>query len=154
MDWHDRLRSSGHRLTPQRQLVLEAVVGLGHATPDEILIEVQRTAQAVNASTVYRTLDLLEELGLVTHAHLGHGAPTFHPVTDDPHIHLVCSRCHGIEEVETTMLATLADELTRSRGFSVDVGHVALTGLCSTCQPAAMGEQQGTVQSGTGSSSR
>ncbi len=133
MDWQDRLRASGHRLTPQRQLVLEAVVELGHATPDEVLSRVQRTAAAVNASTVYRTLDLLEELQLVTHAHLGHGAPTFHPITDDPHAHLVCSRCHRVEEVETAMLAQVCDELARERGFRVDVGHVALTGLCQEC---------------------
>lgn len=133
MDWHDRLRASGHRLTPQRQLVLEAVVELEHATPDAILSRVQRTAQAVNASTVYRTLDLLEELGLVTHAHLGHGAPTFHSVTDDPHAHLVCSRCNRIEEVETAMLSQVADELRSTRGFQVDVGHLALTGLCREC---------------------
>ncbi len=133
MDWQERLRASGHRLTPQRQLVLEAVDALGHATPDEILSRVQRTARAVNASTVYRTLDLLEELGLVTHAHLGHGAPTFHPVSQEPHAHLVCSSCHRVEEVETAMLAQVADELRSARGFRVDVGHVALSGLCREC---------------------
>ena len=71
-------RAQGYRLTPQRQLVLEAVAALGHATPDEICAEVRKTARGVNISTVYRTLELLEELGLVTHAHLGHGAPTYH----------------------------------------------------------------------------
>ncbi len=61
------LRAQGYRLTPQRQLVLPAVNELGHGTPDEICLEVQRTAGGVNISTVYRTLELLEELGLVTH---------------------------------------------------------------------------------------
>lgn len=70
-DWKSDLRQRGYRLTPQRQLVLEAVDALEHATPDDILCEVRRTASGVNISTVYRTLELLEELGLVSHAHLG-----------------------------------------------------------------------------------
>ncbi len=79
-DWKTDLRRRGYRLTPQRQLVLEAVDALEHASPDEILAEVRRTASGVNISTVYRTLELLEELGLVSHAHLGHGArPTTSP---------------------------------------------------------------------------
>ena len=72
-DWKSDLRQRGYRLTPQRQLVLEAVDTLEHATPDDILVEVRKTASGVNISTVYRTLELLEELGLVSHAHLGHG---------------------------------------------------------------------------------
>ncbi|MFM7212713.1 MAG: Fur family transcriptional regulator, partial [Actinomycetota bacterium] len=69
--WDERLRAQGYRITPQRQLVLEAVTRLGHGTPEEILAEVQRQATGVNLSTVYRTLDVLEEVGLVTHAHIG-----------------------------------------------------------------------------------
>ncbi|GAA3051019.1 hypothetical protein GCM10020000_35180 [Streptomyces olivoverticillatus] len=80
-DWQSDLRRRGYRLTPQRQLVLEAVDRLEHATPDDILTEVRKTAGGVNISTVYRTLELLEELGLVSHAHLGHGAP---PLTTSP----------------------------------------------------------------------
>ena len=90
------LRSLGMRLTPQRQLVLEAVTTLRHGTPDEIGAEVRRTAGAVNISTVYRTLELLEELGLVRHAHLGHGAPSYHPagpVSEVTHVR-VRESCH------------------------------------------------------------
>jgi Fur family ferric uptake transcriptional regulator len=63
-DWRDRLRERGYRLTPQRELILGAVNRLGHATPDEVLAEVHTQSSAVNASTVYRTLEVLEELGL------------------------------------------------------------------------------------------
>ena len=84
--WQTELRARGYRLTPQRQLVLEAVDRLGHATPDDLVAEVRKTANGVNISTVYRTLELLEGLGLVTHAHLGHGAPTYHAVTGDDHV--------------------------------------------------------------------
>jgi Fur family ferric uptake transcriptional regulator len=76
-DWRNTLRERGYRLTPQRELVLSAVAGWAIATPEEVCAEVQRTAQGVNISTVYRSLELLEDLGLVTHTHLGHGAPTY-----------------------------------------------------------------------------
>ena len=79
----DVLRKRGLRLTPQRQLVLEAVYELGHATPDQVHAKVARTAAGVNITTVYRTLELLEELGLVTHAHLSHGAMTYHGIAGE-----------------------------------------------------------------------
>ena len=72
------LREKGYRLTPQRELILAAVDELGHATPDEVLAHVQQQASTVNVSTVYRTLEVLEELGLVRHAHLTDRAPTYH----------------------------------------------------------------------------
>ena len=78
------LRSRGYRLTPQRQLVLDAVRDARARTPDEIAgARAGEQAPSVNLSTVYRTLDLLEEVGLVTHTHLGHGAPTYHPADDE-----------------------------------------------------------------------
>src|SRR3954451_17278890 len=98
-EWHAQLRARGFRLTPQRELVLQAVVSLGHATPDEIAEEVRRTASGVNISTVYRTLELLEELGLVVHPHLGHGAPTSHAADHADHLHNVCRVCGAIEKV-------------------------------------------------------
>ena len=73
--WDDTLRASGFRVTPQRQLVLEAVTKLEHATPEEIFGDIHQRARGVNVSTVYRTLEVLEKVGLVTHTHLGHGAP-------------------------------------------------------------------------------
>ena len=75
MPWEDRLREQGFRITPQRQLVLESVNQLGHGTPEEILSSVQKTASGVNLSTIYRTLEVLESVGLITHTHIGHGAP-------------------------------------------------------------------------------
>jgi Fur family ferric uptake transcriptional regulator len=135
--WQSELRSRGYRLTPQRQLVLEAVDRLGHATPDELVAEVRKTAGGVNISTVYRTLELLEGLGLVTHAHLGHGAPTYHAVTGDEHVHLVCRSCEHVQEVPPESVAGLVAQLHADRGFVVDIGHVAIFGLCSGCASAA-----------------
>ena len=130
------LRARGLRLTAQRQLVLEAVYRLGHATPDQVHAAVARTAAGVNITTVYRTLELLEELGLVTHAHLSHGAPTYHAVGEDQHVHLVCRACGGVDEVSPAVLDGLVGMLESSRGFLVDVGHVALFGLCAKCAGA------------------
>lgn len=137
--WHAELRARGYRLTPQRQLVLEALNTLGHATPDELAAEVRRVASGLNISTVYRTLELLEELGLVRHAHLGHGAPTYHVAWDDEHVHLVCRDCGGIEEVATQVADGLVARLQAERGFAVDVGHFAVFGRCAHCATARRG---------------
>ncbi|MCW2666552.1 MAG: ferric uptake regulator [Frankiales bacterium] len=136
-DWQSALRSRGYRLTPQRQLVLEAVAALGHATPEEIVARVRETATGVNISTVYRTLELLEQLELVAHTHLGHGAPTYSVATDDEHVHLVCRDCGGIEEAPPAVIVEIVDRLAGERGFQVDVGHFAVFGRCSECAAAA-----------------
>jgi Fur family ferric uptake transcriptional regulator len=132
-DWHARLRSKGYRLTPQRQLVLEAVGELGHATPEDIASAVRRTASGVNISTVYRTLELLEELGLVQHTHLQHGAPTYSVSTEDDHVHLVCRECGDVQEADADLLGEAVRRLADERGFRLDVGHVALFGRCASC---------------------
>ena len=129
-----RLHSLGYRLTPQRQLVLQAVEKLGHATPDEILAEVQQHASAVNVSTIYRTLEVLEELGLVRHAHLSDRAPTYHSVTDHEHFHLVCRNCHRVVSVDPEVVAPLAARLREEQGFVIDVGHLAIFGECVECE--------------------
>jgi Fur family ferric uptake transcriptional regulator len=133
--WQAVLRSRGYRLTPQRELVLQAVKHLTHGTPDEVLTEVQRTASGVNISTVYRTLELLEELGLVTHTHLGHGAPTYHAVSDDAgHLHLVCRDCGRVIETPVEVADSMVEVLSQRYGFETDVTHVALFGRCADCR--------------------
>lgn len=132
--WQDRLRSSGYRLTPQRQLVLEAVEELGHATPEDVLQHVQQRSSAVNASTVYRTLDVLERIGLVKHAHLGHGAPTYHPATAPAHVHLVCRDCDVVQEIDISAAGGLVAALKEQRGFETDVNHLTVFGRCADCR--------------------
>jgi Fur family ferric uptake transcriptional regulator len=129
----DTLRARGLRLTAQRQLVLEAVYQLGHATPDQVHEAVSQTAAGINITTVYRTLELLEELGLVTHTHLSHGAPTYHGVSEEQHVHLVCRTCGGVDDVSAAVLDSLAVALEKEKSFLVDKGHVALFGVCGTC---------------------
>jgi Fur family ferric uptake transcriptional regulator len=137
-NWQTHLRERGYRLTPQRQLVLEAVAKLGHATPEAIVTEVRRTAGGVNISTVYRTLDLLEELGLVSHAHLGHGPPTYHAADVPTHLHLVCGGCGSIQEISPEAVSGVVQRLRDELGFTVDVDHVAFAGRCAGCTAAAV----------------
>jgi Fur family ferric uptake transcriptional regulator len=132
----ERLRQQGYRLTPQRQLVLRAVDKLGHATPDEIFAEVQTQSSAVNVSTIYRTLEVLEQLGLVRHAHLSDRAPTYHSVSDHEHFHLVCRNCHRVISVDPDVAAPLVERLREQHGFVIDVGHLAVFGHCVDCEEA------------------
>jgi Fur family ferric uptake transcriptional regulator len=132
--WQQTLRENGYRLTPQRQLVLEAVTALRHGTPEEICAEVQRTAGGVNISTIYRTLELLEELKLVTHTHLGHGAPTYHAAADEAHLHLVCRDCGSVLEAEVSIADDLVGRLAAEHGFETDVKHFAIYGRCENCR--------------------
>src|SRR5260370_42187170 len=115
--WDEQLRARGYRVTPQRQLVLEAVARLDHATPEEIGAQVQQTARGVNISTIYRTLELLEQIGMVTHTHLGHGAPTYHLATDADHVHLVCRDCGRVTEVGPDAIRPLITALEERHGF-------------------------------------
>lgn len=131
--WKTQLRSHGYRLTVQRQLVLEAVASLGQATPDAIASAVHRTASSLNISTVYRTLELLEQLGVLRHAHLGHGAPTYSMATERPPVHLVCRHCGGVQSAPLAVMAGVVEQLRSAHDFLVDEGHLAISGECRSC---------------------
>ncbi|MCL2541502.1 MAG: transcriptional repressor [Nocardioidaceae bacterium] len=133
-DWREALRGKGYRLTPQRELILAAVNELGHATPDEVLAHVQAKVSAVNASTVYRTLEVLEELGLVRHAHLSDRAPTYHSTQGHTHFHLVCRGCRRVISVDAEDAAAFVESLTTRHAFTPDMGHLTVFGTCSDCQ--------------------
>jgi len=137
--WDEQLRARGYRVTPQRQLVLEAVARLDHATPEEIGAQVQQTARGVNISTIYRTLELLEQIGMVTHTHLGHGAPRYHLAAEAEHVHLVCAQCGRITQVPPEAVAPLVSALDERYGFQTDVGHLTVFGRCESCRAGAPG---------------
>ena len=132
-DWQQLLRDKGYRLTPQRELVLSAVDRLGHATPDEVLAAVREQSAAVNISTVYRTLELLEELGLVRHTHLTDRAPTYHSTTTPQHVHLVCRGCQEVIDARPEEFEQLTKALRAEHGFEVDIGHLTVFGRCGRC---------------------
>jgi Fur family transcriptional regulator, ferric uptake regulator len=133
-DWRTALRKSGHRLTPQRELILQAVQVLGHATPDEVLAHVRQSTTSVNLSTIYRTLELLQDLGLVRHAHLVDRAPTYHSVGGPEHFHLVCRSCKVVISAAPAMARRLAEDLAATHGFTTDVGHLTVFGNCQECK--------------------
>jgi Fur family transcriptional regulator, ferric uptake regulator len=129
-DWRQRLRAQGYRLTPQRELILAAVESLEHGTPDEIFAEVSTRSTAINISTVYRTLEVLEQLGLVRHLHLSDRAPTYHSVHSGPaHFHLSCRNCGQVISVEEGRAAEFTGRLRAEAGFEADVAHLTIFGV-------------------------
>jgi Fur family transcriptional regulator, ferric uptake regulator len=142
----ERLRARGMRLTPQRQQVLAAVNALEHGTPDDIAARLRQDAGpdgvAPDTSTVYRTLELLEQLGLIWHTHLGKGAPVYHSA-GHRHLHVACAVCGEVTSVDPTILDGAAERLLDDLGFTVDVGHVALSGTCRACRRRAKAEGGG-----------
>ena len=135
-EWAQALRRKGYRSTAQRVRVLDAVAALGHATPEAVA-----ERAGVDLSTVYRALDLLEELDLVTHAHLGPGSPSYHLASAGPHVHLVCRSCGQVDEVQPDVVADLVQRLDADRGFAVDVAHMSVTGTCARCQVGQAGDE-------------
>ncbi len=134
--WDEQLRARGYRVTPQRQLVLEAI-SRHHATPEEICAQVQRTARGVNISTIYRTLELLEQIGMVTHTHLGHGAPTYHLASQADHVHLVCRDCGRVTAISPEAIRGLVTALEEQHAFETDVGHLTVFGRGKDCRDRA-----------------
>ncbi len=134
------LRARGLRATPQRRFVVGALQRLGHGTPDQVWEQVQQVAPSMSPSTVYRALELLEELGVVAHTHLGHGAPSYHLATHADHLHLVCRRCGSVQSADVSKARQLADEITARFGFVPDLGHLSLDGLCEACAAQATSE--------------
>jgi Fur family ferric uptake transcriptional regulator len=127
------LRLHGDRVTASRRAVVEALLsGAHHATADDIATRVAEAHPEVHRATVYRTLDRLEELGVVTHVHLGHGPSTFH-LNDRPHHHAVCSSCGSVVEVPLAALDDLAARLRAEHGFELSPQHFALSGRCRDC---------------------
>lgn len=127
-DLATRLRARGLRMTPKRDDVLQAVRQLRHATPEQISAAVP----GIDVTTVYRTLELLEELELVRHTHLGHGAPSFRPADDD-HVHVVCHACGRVVDAPQDLTDALAARLEREQGFVLDRAHFTVFGRCQDC---------------------
>jgi Fur family ferric uptake transcriptional regulator len=119
-------------VTTQREQVLAVVRELGHSTPEQI----SESVPDVDLTTVYRTLELLEEIGLVRHAHLGHGAPSYRPA-EDQHIHVVCHSCGAVMDADPTLVDGLAERLSAESGFVLDRSHFTVFGRCRNCAPDA-----------------
>jgi len=127
------LRAEGHRVTTPRRLLIQCLIDAhGHRTAEELAAQVQGRAPDVHLSTIYRNLEELERLGVIEHAHLGHGAATYH-LAAASHGHLVCSECGVTIEVPDELFRPLQRNALARYGFSIDAHHFAMVGLCASC---------------------
>ena len=135
MEILDHLRRSGHRVTPQRVMILAAMRQRGgHVSADEVYQQVQAAHPYINRSTVYRTLEMLTKEGLVTVTDLGKGAVHYEMHSGRPHHHLVCHNCGVVEEFDHALLKPLQQSLERKYKFQARLDHMAIFGLCAKCQ--------------------
>jgi Fur family ferric uptake transcriptional regulator len=131
----ERLRRAGQRATPQRLVILGALRPGEHLSADEVFARVEPLLPGVNRSTVYRTLELFRDLGLVSETDLGAGARQFE-LLDGRHHHLVCRHCGATLELDDALVAPLREAIRARHGFTAGIDHLALFGRCATCADA------------------
>ena len=132
-----RVRSTGGRVTTPRRLLVRCLFeAAGHRTAEELAAEIQAQAPDVSLSTVYRNLEELERLGVVVHAHLGHGPATYH-LASAAHGHLACEKCDAHLEIPEGFFSDLRRRAIADFGFVIDPRHFAVIGLCEACRADA-----------------
>jgi Fur family ferric uptake transcriptional regulator len=128
------LSQKGLRMTPQRLMIVAAVENsTNHISAEEIYEQVIEKYPNVNISTVYRTLDMLAEMSLVTKTDLGDGRVRYHPADKGHHHHLVCRECGAIIDLDEKALAGLQETLLRDYNFIADLRHLGISGKCVKC---------------------
>jgi Fur family ferric uptake transcriptional regulator len=133
----ESLRQEGYRLTPQRMMILSIIRdNTGHISAEEIHQKVRQQYPFVNISTVYRTLNLLKKLRLISETDLGEGYVRYELLERGRHHHLVCRRCGESFAFEHELLRPLQLRLLKEYGFAADVDHFAIFGLCQRCRLA------------------
>lgn len=131
------LRRAGCRPTPQRLLILQSLGAGDHVTADDVLAQVRAASPAVNASTVYRTLEALRAAGLVRQTHLGGSRLHYELVRDHRHHHVVCERCGAVAHVHDDVLAPLARALAGATGWDLSTDReIVVPGVCPDCAAA------------------
>jgi len=129
------MRQSGLRVTSQRALILQALVELnGHASAEKVHERVATHNRDVDLSTVYRTLERLRDLRILSQTDLGRGCAEFEVVASQPHHHLVCHACGQVQDLPHGYVASLASAIRRDLDFEPTLDHLAIFGLCSTCR--------------------
>lgn len=132
------LRQAGHRLTPQRESVLAVIAeSARHLTAEEIIARVRVRYPYLNKSAVYRSLDLLTEIGLINQTDLGHGHVEYELHQHPHHHHLICRHCQHVMQIDHAVLGALGKKLESDFGFKADLDHFAIFGTCKKCQPRA-----------------
>lgn len=133
------LRDRGLRWTPQRRILVDVLSRTaGHVTGAELVERCRALDPGTIPSTVYRTLDVLEDLGVVSHSHAADGREEFHVLPEAEHGHLVCQGCGSQAELTASdpAVAAALDAFERERGFAIDVSHLTLSGRCPACREA------------------
>ncbi len=131
----DVLKKQGYRLTPQRLMVVSAIESSeDHISADEVYSQVVTRYPNVNISTVYRTLELLKRLGLVTETDLGGGRVRYHPANKGHHHHLICQECGAMIDLDESLLKPLEEALLLEHNFIADLRHLAIHGRCVKCR--------------------
>ena len=129
------LRSRGFRITPQRELIIQAIAhSPKHITAEEIAAQLQEHTNAINIATIYRTLDLLWQEGFACRNDLSAGKAVYATIEHGPHIHLVCRKCNQVIDADITFLSKLGQDLSERYGFDPDLDHFSIFGVCSECQ--------------------
>jgi Fur family ferric uptake transcriptional regulator len=137
-DVREHLRRAGMRWTPQRRLILEVLdTTAGHVTGSDLVERCRSIDPATTPSTVYRTLRVLEDVGLVRHAHGADGREEFHVRPADEHGHLHCDVCGQSWEIGSVEAAATIEAFRNGRGFEVDLSHLTVVGRCRTCSSRA-----------------
>jgi Fur family ferric uptake transcriptional regulator len=131
----DELSHQGYRMTPQRLMIVSAIENSeNHISAEDIYAQVVAKYPNVNVSTVYRTLELLEQLGLVTKTEMGVGRIMYHPLDKGHHHHLVCRECGNVIDLDESALTPLKETLFRDYQFIADLRHLGILGLCANCK--------------------
>lgn len=134
------LRRQGLRVTKPRRAVC-AVLAASHGEHLSAPVIFERTnaesGVSLDQSTVYRTLETLQDAGLITHTHLPAGASVYHLADEPPHQHLVCVDCGRTLALPEAQIDEFVAEVRAKTGFVLDPTHVALSGHCAACVEAA-----------------
>ena len=129
----DKVRESGYRLTPQRQLILDKLCDLGgHASVVEVFEQVNQVSSAIDKAAVYRGLRFFEELGVVVSAEIAH-TTIYEIASETPHHHLECVRCGHVSSFDHSYVENLERELLSDYGFTPNINHLTIKGICQAC---------------------
>ena len=133
-----QLRKSGYRVTPQRQLILDAVCELGrHVSPEAVYELVRRKTPSLSRATVYRTLHFLTEQRILAMVQMVDGRTAYEIAGSEPHHHLVCRSCDSFLELPHSVLRSFRRAMEAQYDFEIDVSHVSFFGHCTDCRDSA-----------------
>lgn len=130
-----RLRATGMRWTPQRRNLVGVLQAIeGHVSAAELIERCRAADSTTTPSTVYRTLDILEDLGVVCHGHASDGREEYHVLPQAPHGHFYCDGCRAVLEIRDEVAQEVVRLLEARLGFEIDLSHVTLSGRCRVCR--------------------